>query len=37
MELRMFKQNEHVYHSMREAALTSKPMSVAGEQVQIKA
>ncbi|XP_056314862.1 histone-lysine N-methyltransferase SMYD1a [Danio aesculapii] len=36
-ELRMFKQNEHVYHSMREAVLTSKPMSVAGEQVQIKA
>lgn len=25
MELRMFKENEHAYHSMREAALSNKP------------
>ncbi|XP_051981133.1 histone-lysine N-methyltransferase SMYD1a [Xyrauchen texanus] len=37
MELRMFKQNEYVYHNMREAMLTNKPMTVAGEHVQIKA
>ncbi|XP_035628147.1 histone-lysine N-methyltransferase Smyd1-like isoform X1 [Oncorhynchus keta] len=29
IELRMFKQNEHVYHSMREAALQNKPMAEA--------
>uniref|UniRef100_A0AAQ5WZK2 [histone H3]-lysine(4) N-trimethyltransferase n=1 Tax=Amphiprion ocellaris TaxID=80972 RepID=A0AAQ5WZK2_AMPOC len=28
MELRMFKQNEYVYHSMREAALKNKPMTM---------
>ncbi|KAF7688582.1 histone-lysine N-methyltransferase SMYD1a isoform X1 [Silurus meridionalis] len=27
MELRMFKENEHVYHSMREAAFSNKPMT----------
>ncbi|XP_074493553.1 histone-lysine N-methyltransferase SMYD1b isoform X2 [Sebastes fasciatus] len=31
MELRMFKQNEYVYHSMREAALKNKPMSMMQE------
>uniref|UniRef100_A0A8D3D8E4 [histone H3]-lysine(4) N-trimethyltransferase n=1 Tax=Scophthalmus maximus TaxID=52904 RepID=A0A8D3D8E4_SCOMX len=31
MELRMFKQNEYVYHSMREAALKNKPMSMMHE------
>lgn len=29
MELRIFKQNEHVYNSMREAALQNKPMAEA--------
>eukprot|EP00064_Thunnus_orientalis_P014419 superscaffoldBa00002496_g14463 len=31
MELRMFKQNEYVYHSMREAALKNKPMTMLHE------
>ncbi|KAK9522924.1 hypothetical protein VZT92_019360 [Zoarces viviparus] len=31
MELKMFKQNEYVYHSMREAALKNKPMSMMHE------
>ncbi|KAG8453336.1 hypothetical protein GDO86_000105 [Hymenochirus boettgeri] len=31
MELRMFKENEFVYHSMREAALTNKPFQVMKE------
>ena len=31
MELRMFKTNEYVYHSMREAALKNQPMSVMNE------
>ncbi|KAF3851238.1 hypothetical protein F7725_013010 [Dissostichus mawsoni] len=31
MELRMFKQNEYVYHSMREAALKNKPMTIMQE------
>ncbi|KAI9536369.1 Histone-lysine N-methyltransferase smyd1 [Dissostichus eleginoides] len=31
MELRMFKQNEYVYHSMREAALKNKPMTMMQE------
>uniref|UniRef100_A0A3Q2QYQ3 [histone H3]-lysine(4) N-trimethyltransferase n=1 Tax=Fundulus heteroclitus TaxID=8078 RepID=A0A3Q2QYQ3_FUNHE len=31
MELRMFKQNEYVYYSMREAALKNKPMSMLHE------
>ncbi|KAM9811162.1 histone-lysine N-methyltransferase SMYD1b [Neosynchiropus ocellatus] len=31
MELRMFKQNEYVYHSMREAALKNKPMAMMHE------
>uniref|UniRef100_A0A8C6LT06 [histone H3]-lysine(4) N-trimethyltransferase n=1 Tax=Nothobranchius furzeri TaxID=105023 RepID=A0A8C6LT06_NOTFU len=31
MELRMFKQNEYVYHSMREAALKNKPMTMMHE------
>ncbi|XP_017557158.1 histone-lysine N-methyltransferase SMYD1a [Pygocentrus nattereri] len=32
MELRLFKENEHVYHSMREAVLSSKP--IGGGKVQ---
>lgn len=28
MELRMFKENEYVYHSMREAALKNRPMTM---------
>ncbi|MEQ2162378.1 hypothetical protein GOODEAATRI_019151 [Goodea atripinnis] len=31
MELRMFKQNEYVYQSMREAALKNKPMTMLHE------
>ncbi|XP_036952915.1 histone-lysine N-methyltransferase SMYD1b isoform X1 [Acanthopagrus latus] len=31
MELRMFKQNEYVYHSMRDAALKNKPMTMMHE------
>lgn len=31
MELRMFKQNEYVYHSMRDAALQNKPMAMMHE------
>lgn len=31
MELRMFKQNEYVYHTMREAALKNKPMTMMHE------
>ncbi|XP_065104157.1 histone-lysine N-methyltransferase SMYD1b isoform X2 [Paramisgurnus dabryanus] len=31
MELRMFKQNEYVYHSMREAALKNQPMRMMAE------
>ncbi|XP_061116832.1 histone-lysine N-methyltransferase SMYD1b [Conger conger] len=31
MELRMFQQNEYVYHSMREAALKNQPMSMMSE------
>ncbi|XP_056137976.1 histone-lysine N-methyltransferase SMYD1b isoform X1 [Lampris incognitus] len=31
MEFRMFKQNEYVYHTMREAALKNKPMSMMHE------
>lgn len=31
MELRMFKQNEYVYHSMRDAALKNKPMTMLHE------
>uniref|UniRef100_A0A8C5H7U8 [histone H3]-lysine(4) N-trimethyltransferase n=1 Tax=Gouania willdenowi TaxID=441366 RepID=A0A8C5H7U8_GOUWI len=31
MELRMFKENEYVYHSMREAALKNKPMTMMHE------
>lgn len=27
MELRMFKENEYIYNSMREAALNNKPTS----------
>lgn len=34
MELRMFKQNEYVYHSMREAALQNKPMQMMAEPIQ---
>ncbi|KAG1930281.1 histone-lysine N-methyltransferase SMYD1b isoform X2 [Pimephales promelas] len=33
MELRMFKQNEYVYHSMREAALQNQPMKMMAEPV----
>uniref|UniRef100_O42495 [histone H3]-lysine(4) N-trimethyltransferase n=1 Tax=Takifugu rubripes TaxID=31033 RepID=O42495_TAKRU len=31
MELRMFKQNEYVYHSMRDAALQNKPITMLHE------
>lgn len=31
MELRMFKQNEYVYHSMREAALKNQPIRMMAE------
>uniref|UniRef100_A0A8C6UTN1 [histone H3]-lysine(4) N-trimethyltransferase n=1 Tax=Neogobius melanostomus TaxID=47308 RepID=A0A8C6UTN1_9GOBI len=31
MELRMFKENEYVYYSMREAALQNKPMTMLHE------
>lgn len=37
LELRLFKQNKHVYDNMREAVLSKKPLMVAGEQVPIKA
>lgn len=33
MELRMFKQNEYVYHTMREAALKNQPMKMMAEPV----
>ncbi|KAJ8260774.1 hypothetical protein COCON_G00164970 [Conger conger] len=33
MELRMFRQNEYVYHTMREAALKNQPMSMMTEPV----
>uniref|UniRef100_A0A8C9T621 [histone H3]-lysine(4) N-trimethyltransferase n=1 Tax=Scleropages formosus TaxID=113540 RepID=A0A8C9T621_SCLFO len=33
MELRLFQQNEYVYHSMREAALKNQPMSLRAEPV----
>ncbi|KAJ8413963.1 hypothetical protein AAFF_G00065610 [Aldrovandia affinis] len=33
MELRMFQQNEYVYHSMREAALKNQPMNMMAEPV----
>lgn len=31
MELRMFRQNEFMYHKMREAALNNQPMQVLAE------
>lgn len=31
MELKMFQQNEDVYHTIREAALKDKPMSMVAE------
>ena len=31
MELRMFRQNEFMYHKMREAALNNQPMQVMAE------
>ncbi|KAM9475359.1 histone-lysine N-methyltransferase SMYD1b isoform 2-T2 [Clarias gariepinus] len=34
MELRMFKQNEYVYHTMREAALKNQPMQMMAEPMQ---
>lgn len=34
MELCLFKQNELVYRSMREAVLSDKPMMLAGEQIK---
>ncbi|XP_056600865.1 histone-lysine N-methyltransferase SMYD1a [Triplophysa dalaica] len=37
LELRLFKQNKHVYDNMREAVLSKKPLMLAGEQVPIKA
>ncbi|KAL7391823.1 hypothetical protein ABVT39_015420 [Epinephelus coioides] len=36
MELRMFKQNEYVYHSMREAALKNKPMTMMHEPMSVE-
>lgn len=35
MELRMFKQNEYIYHSMREAALKNQPMSMMNEPIAV--
>ncbi|MCI4380953.1 hypothetical protein PGIGA_G00245860 [Pangasianodon gigas] len=34
MELRMFKQNEYIYHTMREAALKNQPMQMMPEPVE---
>ncbi|XP_048859022.1 histone-lysine N-methyltransferase SMYD1b isoform X1 [Brienomyrus brachyistius] len=34
MEMRMFQQNEYVYHSMREAALKNQPMTMRPEPVE---
>lgn len=34
MELRMFKQNEYIYHTMREAALKNQPMQMMAEPVE---
>lgn len=34
MELRMFKQNEYIYHTMREAALKNQPMKMMAEPVE---
>lgn len=31
MELRMFRQNEFMYHKMREAALNNQPVQVMAE------
>lgn len=31
MELRLFRQNEFMYHKMREAALNNQPMQVMAE------
>ncbi|XP_021458168.2 histone-lysine N-methyltransferase Smyd1 [Oncorhynchus mykiss] len=36
MEQRIFKQNECVYHSMREAALQNKPMGMMAEAVSVE-
>ncbi|KAF7667484.1 hypothetical protein LDENG_00061330 [Lucifuga dentata] len=36
MELRMFKQNEYVYHSMREAALKNRPMTMMNEPTSVE-
>lgn len=36
MELRIFKQNECVYHSMREAALQNKSMGMMAEAVSVE-
>lgn len=34
MELRMFKQNEYIYHTMREAALKNQPMQMMAEPIE---
>ncbi|KAI1904632.1 hypothetical protein AGOR_G00007690 [Albula goreensis] len=34
MELRMFKQNEYVYHTMREAALKNQPVSMMTQPIE---
>ena len=36
MEFRMFKQNEYVYHSMREAALKNRPMTMMNKPVSVQ-
>ncbi|KAK0139855.1 Histone-lysine N-methyltransferase SMYD1 [Merluccius polli] len=36
MEFRMFKQNEYVYHSMREAALKNRPMTMMNEPMSVQ-
>ncbi|CAL8345225.1 unnamed protein product [Lota lota] len=36
MEFRMFKQNEYVYHSMREAALKNRPMTMMNEPISVQ-
>lgn len=34
MELRMFKQNEYIYHTMREAALKNQPVQMMSEPIE---
>ncbi len=33
-ELKMFKQNEYVYHTMRDAALKTQPMASNDEKIK---